>query len=112
MILAPCAGSLLMAASIHCNHRNCANRKPDNRIEAQSDHQPPDIRFKDGSRPAAALQLRAVRNAKRGLVLPVVLSACALWSAAPTQRVAPVSRQEFTRRLVAAAIERTHHSVR
>jgi hypothetical protein len=28
------------------------------------------------------------------------------------QTGAPVSRQEFTRRLVAAAIERTHHSVR
>ncbi len=53
-----------------------------------------------------------MRNAKRGLVLPVVLSACSLWSAAPTQPVEPVSRREFTRRLVAAAIERTHHSVR
>jgi uncharacterized protein YijF (DUF1287 family) len=51
-------------------------------------------------------------NAKRGLVLPIVLSACALGSAAPTQPVAPASRQDFTRRLVAASIERTHHSVR
>jgi len=41
-----------------------------------------------------------------------MLLACQLWSAAPTPPAAPVSRQEFTRRLVAAAIERTHHSVR
>jgi uncharacterized protein YijF (DUF1287 family) len=40
------------------------------------------------------------------------LSACALWGLGPTQPVALVSRQEFTRRLVVAAIERTHHSVR
>ncbi|MGP0017162.1 MAG: DUF1287 domain-containing protein [Candidatus Sulfotelmatobacter sp.] len=42
----------------------------------------------------------------------LVLCACALWSLAGAQSVAPVSRPEFTRRLVAAAIERTHHSVR
>ena len=42
----------------------------------------------------------------------VALSACALLSVASTETVAPISRQEFTRRLVAAAIERTHHSVR
>jgi uncharacterized protein YijF (DUF1287 family) len=42
----------------------------------------------------------------------VALSVCALSNVAPTQAVAPISRQEFTRRLVAAAIERTHHSVR
>jgi hypothetical protein len=41
-----------------------------------------------------------------------MLSACALWSLASTQTGAPVSRQDFTRRLVAAAIERTYHSVR
>src|SRR6201993_4958770 len=61
---------------------------------------------------AAAVQLRAVPNAKHGLILPVVLSACALWSTGATQPVAPDTRQELTRRLVAAAIERTHHSVR
>jgi uncharacterized protein len=44
-------------------------------------------------------------------VLVGLLSACALGSFAPA-RDASVSHQEFTRRLVAAAIERTHHSVR
>jgi uncharacterized protein len=42
----------------------------------------------------------------------LVLSACALWSLAGAQTAEPVWRQELTRRLVAAAIERTHHSVR
>lgn len=41
-----------------------------------------------------------------------MLSAHALVALALAQTGAPVSRQEFTRRLVAAAIERTHHSVR
>ena len=52
----------------------------------------------------------AVFTKSSGIVL--VLSACALWSLAGAQSGAPVSRQEFTRRLVAAAVERTHHSVR
>jgi uncharacterized protein YijF (DUF1287 family) len=56
--------------------------------------------------------MRAVLNAKRGLVLGVVLSTCALWSIVPTQPAAPASRRQFTRRLVAAAMERTHHLVR
>jgi hypothetical protein len=43
-------------------------------------------------------------------VLVGLLSACALGSFAPA-RGAAVSHQEFTRRLVAAGIERTHHSV-
>jgi len=42
----------------------------------------------------------------------VAFSACVLSRVAPSQPSAPVSRPEFTRRLVAAAIERTHHSVR
>jgi uncharacterized protein YijF (DUF1287 family) len=42
----------------------------------------------------------------------LVFSACALSSLASGQTAAPGSHQEFTRRLVAAAIERTHHSVR
>ena len=54
----------------------------------------------------------AVLNAKRGLVLAVLLSTCALWSIVPTQPAASASRRQFTRRLVAAAMERTHHSVR
>jgi hypothetical protein len=41
-----------------------------------------------------------------------LLSACASWSFAQKQPTAPDARREFTRRLVAAAIERTHHSVR
>jgi uncharacterized protein len=43
-------------------------------------------------------------------VLVGLLSACALGSFAPARGTA-VSHQEFTRRLVAAAIERPHHSV-
>ena len=40
------------------------------------------------------------------------LALCALLSVAQTQPEAATGRQEFTRRLVAAAMERTHHSVR
>jgi uncharacterized protein YijF (DUF1287 family) len=42
----------------------------------------------------------------------VLLFAFASWTFAGAQSGVPASRQEFTRRLVAAAIERTHHSVR
>jgi hypothetical protein len=56
--------------------------------------------------------MRVALNAKRGLALPIVLSACAFWSIASAQQVDLSSRHEFTRRLVAAAVERTHHSVR
>jgi len=42
----------------------------------------------------------------------LVVSAGALHGNAPAQHLAPPSHQEFTRRLVAAAVERTHHSVR
>lgn len=49
---------------------------------------------------------------KHGFVLLAVFTASGLWSVAHTQPVALAARQEFTRRLVAAAIERTHHSVR
>jgi uncharacterized protein YijF (DUF1287 family) len=56
--------------------------------------------------------MRAVLNAKSGWFVPVVFCACALWSLALAQSAVPVSHQEFTRHLVAAAIERTHHSVR
>jgi len=60
------------------------------------------------------LQSTEMRNhaTNRGGLALVVLSACTLWSVAATPPAAPVSRQEFTRRLVAAAIERTHHAVR
>ena len=51
-----------------------------------------------------------MRAAFKGLVS--LLLAGALWSFALAHQAAPVSRQEFTRSLVAAAIERTHHSVR
>ena len=54
----------------------------------------------------------ALPKAKPEFVLPFVLGACALWSFASTQPAVPASRQEFTTGLVAAAIERTHHSVR
>jgi uncharacterized protein YijF (DUF1287 family) len=56
--------------------------------------------------------MRAVLKAELEWVLLVLFSAVAVWSVAPTQPVAPFSHQEFTRRLVAAALERTHHSVR
>lgn len=42
----------------------------------------------------------------------LVISVIAAATVAQTQPSAAVSHQEFTRRLVAAAIERTHHSVR
>ena len=51
-----------------------------------------------------------MRAAFKGFV--GLLSVCALWSFALTQQTSAPSHQEFTRRLVAAAIERTHHSVR
>jgi uncharacterized protein len=56
--------------------------------------------------------MRAVSKAKTVFVLLIGLSACGLWSLAPNSPAAMASRQEFRRRLVAAAIERTHHSVR
>src|ERR1700688_4325964 len=42
----------------------------------------------------------------------LIISVCAAGSIAQTQPSAAASRQEFTRRLVAAAMERTHHTVR
>ena len=51
--------------------------------------------------------MRAVREA--GVILLIAFFAL---SSATAQRTPPVSRQEFTKQLVAAAIERTHHSVR
>jgi uncharacterized protein len=56
--------------------------------------------------------MRAVLKAKSGWIVLSVLSASALRGDAGTQPVAPASHQVFTRRLVAAAIERTHHPVR
>jgi uncharacterized protein YijF (DUF1287 family) len=56
--------------------------------------------------------MRAPHNAKSAGAVMALFSAFALWELASGQTAAPVSRQEFTRRLVAAAIERTRHSVR
>ena len=56
--------------------------------------------------------MRAILTAKPPWVLRVVLCAIVLWSSAPAQPAIPGSHEEFTRRLVAAAVERTHHSVR
>jgi uncharacterized protein YijF (DUF1287 family) len=58
--------------------------------------------------------MRRARSAARWLALLAGLGVCctAQTSAAQTNAAAPVARQEFTRRLVAAAIERTHHPVR
>jgi uncharacterized protein len=56
--------------------------------------------------------MRAVLKAKSGWIVLIVLSASALRGDAGTQPAAPASHQEFTRSLVAAAIERTHHPVR
>lgn len=56
--------------------------------------------------------MRAILARIRLLGTLGVLSTCAFWSVAQAQPAATPSRQEFTRHLVAAAIERTHHSVR
>jgi uncharacterized protein len=56
--------------------------------------------------------MRAVLKAKSGWIVLIVLSVSALRGDAGPQPLAPPSDQEFTRRLVAAAIERTHHPVR
>ena len=54
-----------------------------------------------------------VRWAGRSLgIWGAVLALCAAASAAQSGTAPAVSREEFTRRLVAAAIERTHHAVR
>jgi uncharacterized protein len=45
-------------------------------------------------------------------ILTAFLLASLSWSQAPTRPTASVSHQEFTRSLVAAAVERTQHSVR
>jgi len=42
----------------------------------------------------------------------IALSICVLCGIACTQTASPASHEQFRRRLVAAAIERTHHSVR
>src|SRR6516225_4154692 len=42
----------------------------------------------------------------------IVLSVWCIWSFASPLPLTPVSRQQFTKRLVAAAMERTRHSVR
>ena len=42
----------------------------------------------------------------------VVVSVWSIWSLASPKAVTPAVRQQFTKRLVAAAVERTHHSVR
>ncbi|HET6178736.1 MAG TPA: DUF1287 domain-containing protein [Candidatus Sulfotelmatobacter sp.] len=56
------------------------------------------------------MQVPSIRERQR--VFLAVLCGYALIGMASTQAAVPLSRQEFTRRLVAAAVERTHHSVR
>jgi uncharacterized protein len=56
--------------------------------------------------------MRAGSKAKRQCVLLFVIFTGATGVVRPAQAVPADSRQDFTRRLVAAAIERTHHSVR
>jgi uncharacterized protein YijF (DUF1287 family) len=56
--------------------------------------------------------MQSLPVAKPRWIWLVVLSTCAMWSLAAAQPAAPLSHQEFTRRLVAAAIERTQHAVR
>jgi hypothetical protein len=55
--------------------------------------------------------MRATSAASLKLSLLTFLFCCVLSRATP-QTMRPASREEFTRYLVAAAIERTHHSVR
>jgi hypothetical protein len=52
-----------------------------------------------------------MRGVKTTVILVAALSGFGA-PAAQTRPASPASRQEFTKRLVAAAIERTHHSVR
>ena len=56
--------------------------------------------------------MRGVLKARAIWLGLVLVSVYAVRSLAQTPPATRVSRQEFTRRLVAAAIERTHHSVR
>ena len=63
------------------------------------------------SSPVIAITIRAMRRAKTPAKWLLLAGLC-MWSAAQVRPDAPASREEFTRRLVAAAIERTHHSVR
>jgi len=46
------------------------------------------------------------------LLVLIVFSVWSIWSLASPQALTPVLRQQFTKRLVAAAIERTRHPVR
>jgi uncharacterized protein len=61
--------------------------------------------------PLQSVQMPA-RLPDRRWLAPLALCAIFLPDAVPQTSQAPESRGEFTRRLVAAAIERTHHSVR
>jgi uncharacterized protein YijF (DUF1287 family) len=58
--------------------------------------------------PAMATGLESRAN----LLVLIVLAISSRWTLASPQALTPLSRQEFTKQLVAAAIERTHHSVR
>jgi hypothetical protein len=51
-------------------------------------------------------------KSRASLSVLIALSVWSIWSLALAQGLRPVARQRFTKRLVAAAIERTHHSVR
>lgn len=51
-------------------------------------------------------------KSRADLLVLIVFSIWSIWSLALPQALTPVLGQQFTERLVAAAIERTHHSVR
>jgi len=57
------------------------------------------------------LAILKIQSESARRALWVALWVCVVTSAASSRASEPVSREEFTRRLVAAAIERTHHSV-
>jgi uncharacterized protein len=54
--------------------------------------------------------MQTVSKTIRAWIVPTLLIPAALWSAAQSHSID--SRTQFTRRLVAAAVERTHHQVR
>ena len=63
------------------------------------------------SSPVVAITIGAMRRATNPAKWLLLAGLCT-WSAAQSGLAAPASREEFTRRLVVAAIERTHHLVR
>ena len=56
--------------------------------------------------------MTTAHGARANLAVLIGFATCSLGSLASPQGLTPVTRQQFTKQLIAAAIERTHHSVR